>query len=58
MPDLAAPELADNGPVPQDDDAVGALLDLGETVRDEDDGDARGLELADHAQQVAQSRPL
>ena len=42
--DLVAAEFGDALAVAQHDDAVGAALDLGEAVRDEDDADAFGLE--------------
>ena len=44
--DLGPVECADHAPVAQDHHAVGALLDLVEAVRDEDDADAVGLQAA------------
>ena len=43
MADLAAIEFADHAAVAQDDDAVGAFLDLVEAMRNEDDADAAQL---------------
>ena len=45
-------ERADERAVAQHDDAVGALLDLVQAVRDEDDDDAVGLQLGDHLEQL------
>ena len=49
--DLVAAKLADDRAVAQDDDPVGALLDLVQAVGDEDDRHAVGLELADDPHQ-------
>ena len=46
------PVLADERAVAQDGDAVADLVDLVEEVRDEQDGDAALLELADHAEEL------
>ena len=50
-----AVELADHGAVAQHDDAVGAVLDLVEAVRDEDDADARRLQIGDRPREGAAS---
>ena len=56
VPDLAARQLAHDRAVAQHHDAVGALLDLVQAVRDEDHRHAAGLELGDHLQEARRLR--